>query len=755
MTILFDFIIKKNFDTLKKYIEDNIDIDLDIIDEHNNYFIHYLVNYNLIEIITYILKNRTIRLDIIDTDGRNILYIPIKYNYIELLNILVEFDKKSIGINIIDIRDNNGYSGLHYAIIFNNFKAVKILYQMNADINIIDNMKNNIYMIALQYKRDQSLFYLLENEFKKTLNVNMYLNNNNESILQSVIIYDDTNVLDFLIKHKNFIEMIVNNRESEYGLTALHQCVVLNKNSYAMKLLEYGGDINMSDYIGNTAIHYSIIEKNFIFIQNVIDMKYNILPTYNSTNLNGDTPLHLLLEIPDINVEITHKNKFQYDYLTILEVFVENTNMNIMNNMGITPLHMLVSKNLWTLDSIMKILTNGKTHMNLFISNRDNMTVIDMVPNNMKDQFIDMAVDSYYMILKHIKNKDNFNINWEKACANDDLENIIILYKQKTKKQMKDNTIVSYCKEYIREMITNMKRSVPQYEEIKLNIDSGIFKEGCFYTGSTIDILFGMIYLYKEYPNLDLVLEYPLTENKELESYYSKLGINYNYKLDFSNIEIIWSFQRLIFLTNFDSIFINKIDECIKEGKQFIVIPLGIEVATGSHANILIIDVVKETIERFEPNGKNSPRGFNYNSVLLDNILTSKFSHLLSKYTYIRPCQYLPDIGFQLLETLEDEKCKKIGDPNGFCAVWCVWWAEQRLRNSDILPIKLVDELINQIKLGKISFKNLIRNYSIKIIQIRDDFLKKYNLTINDWIVNNYTVNDIEMIEKDVINFLQ
>ena len=39
---------------------------------------------------------------------------------------------------------------------------------MNADINIVDNMGNNIYMIALQYKRDISLFYLLDNEFKKT-----------------------------------------------------------------------------------------------------------------------------------------------------------------------------------------------------------------------------------------------------------------------------------------------------------------------------------------------------------------------------------------------------------------------------------------------------------------------------------------------------------------------------------------------------------------------------------------------------------
>ena len=358
-----------------------------------------------------------------------------------------------------------------------------------------------------------------------------------------------------------------------------------------------------------------------------------------------------------------------------------------------------------------------------------------------------MVVDSYYKILKKY-NKNDLTIDWEKYCADDDVVNLKALYK----KSKNNYDAKYYCIEYIKEVIVNKKRSIPLYNEINLNIESGIYKDGCYYIGSTIDILFGLVYLYKEFSNVEIILDYPLTENKELEIYYKKIGINYNYKVDFSNIEIIWSFQKIIYMTNFNSIFINRLNSTIKNNKQFIVIPLGIEVANGSHANIIIIDMINKTIERFEPNGKHNPHNLYYNMELLDSILINKFNELIPKYTYLHPGDFLPDIGFQILETLEDETCKKLGDPNGFCAVWCVWWAEQRITNSKVKPNILSIELIKTIRLSGKSFKNLIRNYSMNIIKIRDIYLKKYNLEINDWITNNYEIDTIKDIEKDILN---
>jgi ankyrin repeat protein len=752
--MIFDLIINKDFDNLKKYIIDNINIDFDIHDEQYNYIIQYLVLYNLVDIIAYLFKHTNIRLDILDTDGRSLLFIPIKYNYITLLKLLIDYDQSNIGLEIINMRDTMGYTGLHYSIIFNNFKSFKKLYEIGADINIIDNMKNNIFTFALQYNRTNILLYLLEKELNKTYNINQYLNSKNESVFQSALLYDNTVILNYIINHKKLMNIIINNTENEHGLSALHQSIILNKNEYGLNIIEMGGDIHIVDFLGNTPLHYALIEKNFSFIESIIKKKVNIINSLNIANLNGDTPLHLFLDNDDINITINDKDKHQYDYLNILEIFLHDTNINLMNNTGVTPLHIIVNKNLWTINSIKNILINGNIHMNLFIVTKNKQSVLDLVQNTYKTDFINMAVDSYYNIIQKIKEKKETSklvINWEKYCATDDINNIMILYKNDFKKNNISTEISYYCKEYIKKMITDMKRSIPQYHEITLNIDSGVFIDGCYYTGSTIDILFGLVYLYKEFNNLNVLAEYPLTENKELEKYYTIMGINYNYKFIFSNIEIIWAFQKIIYITYFDSKFKNIIKKSLEQDKMFVIIPLGIEVSNGAHANIIIIDIIKKTIERFEPNGKNSPNGLYYNPELLDNILENKFLILLPNYTYFKPHNFLPVIGFQMLETIEENKCKKIGDPNGFCAIWCVWWVEQRVSNSQIKISNLANKLINQIRLSNKSFKNLIRNYSIKIVQIRDRSLLKYKLNINDWILNNYTLEDMNNIEKDVL----
>ena len=101
--MIFDLIINKDFDNLKKYIIDNINIDFDIHDEQYNYIIQYLVLYNLVDIIAYLFKHTNIRLDILDTDGRSLLFIPIKYNYITLLKLLIDYDQSNIGLEIINM----------------------------------------------------------------------------------------------------------------------------------------------------------------------------------------------------------------------------------------------------------------------------------------------------------------------------------------------------------------------------------------------------------------------------------------------------------------------------------------------------------------------------------------------------------------------------------------------------------------------------------------------------------------------------
>ena len=728
---LFSLIKNKKFNELFEYIKKNKDIDLDVYDENYNYVIQYLVMYNVIDILKYIFDiNINIRLDILDTDGRNLLYMPIKYNYYEILKLLIDYDKKNIGMSVLDVRDNMGNTCIHYTIIYDNLKALLLLY---------DNNSYNLYNLCFQYKRTKILLFLLENDIKNNISIN-FINDNGESILQSAINYDNMEVVKYIINNTHLLKQIINNKENDYGLTALHQCIVLNYNDIVIKLIESGTDINISDYLGNTPLHYSIIEKNYEITEYLMN-KNNLY--YSETNMNGNTALHLFLEE---DIDVFQNNKF--NLLNILLKLIENTDINIINMDGYTGLHYIAIKKLYTNPEIKNILTNGNCHMNLFITNKEGLNVLDMIKNteDSKDEFINIAVDSYYNILKNIKNNDKLSISWEQYCANDDLTNFL---QSMNIRSHKDKDIIYHCKEYIRKLILENKRSIPTYKELNLNLDTGIYMENCFYTGSTIDILFGLLYLNTNY-NCTLLLEYPLTSNKEIEKYYIKMGLNYSFKMEFSNIEIVWSFMKLIYPTNFDSILLSRI-----KNAQFIIISLGIEISnglhSGSHANNLIIDVDKKTIERFEPNGKNPPKGFFYNPSLLNSLLKSKFEQLLPNFKYIAPDEYLPTIGFQMYETIEESKCKKIGDPNGFCAVWCVWWAQQRLENNDIDIKILAEELIKHMKFSNKSFKKLIRNFSMNIVKLRDEYLSKYKINIDDWMVGNYDEDIINNIEKNVL----
>jgi hypothetical protein len=84
-------------------------------------------------------------------------------------------------------------------------------------------------------------------------------------------------------------------------------------------------------------------------------------------------------------------------------------------------------------------------------------------------------------------------------------------------------------------------------------------------------------------------------------------------------------------------------------------------------------------------------------------------------------------------------KSSKIGDPRGFCALWCIWYVDQRLTYSHFDRKKLVKILFENIKNNGISYRELIRNYSKYIVNIRDNLLSSINIDINDWLNENYT----------------
>jgi hypothetical protein len=275
----------------------------------------------------------------------------------------------------------------------------------------------------------------------------------------------------------------------------------------------------------------------------------------------------------------------------------------------------------------------------------------------------------------------------------------------------------------------------------------------CTFTGDSIDILMGLIFLLKKHKNACSLLTKQFVENPILFDEYKKERIVSN--LDFLNIDIVWLNKKLYLPVDFNKLF----KQCINSNKRFIIIPVGILLVKGGHANYLLYDKTKKELERFEPHGSSTPYGFNYEPELLNNQLKLLMNSIDESIVYISPSEYLPKIAFQKFDAY-DQKCKKISDPDGFCAVWTVWYIDYRLKYKDIPRKDLVDSMLNQMKENNISFKNIIRNYSKNIFDLRDEVLIKTNTNINDWNNRNITIeqtnsiiNNIGKIILDLKNF--
>jgi ankyrin repeat protein len=708
---LFKLIENKKYDKLIDYIKTKSELDLNLSDNFGNYFIEYVINTYDIDLIKEIFK-KEIYLDIIDSNGTTLLYNLIKFNKMEILKLVIEKQNSSIGISLIDKKDIRGRTALHYCVIFNNPEIFEYLLDNEGDPFATNNSGENLFFYSLKYNKNQLLIDLL-----KKFNAVNIKNSEGENLLQTAISLKNTAIIEYLLENTN---IDFNSKTKEYGITALHQLVVLNNLKYLQKIVDLGADITVTDFLGNNVIHFAMIENNFKIAKYFIKMgKINL----NNTNLNGDTPLHIYLE--NIN------NDYDSDLLSIM---IKESNLNIQNHQGMSSLHFLASKQL--LDKFSYLLEEKM--LNIFIQNYKGETVYSMIKD--KDKVLDVVVISF---LNNLKEGD-FLIDWEKECHN------IVTGNQKKENKMKSK---SDCIKKIKDTIINENRSIPKFKEINFDFNSGIVLKDCYFSGFPIDTLFGLLWLKKKIPTVSLILGYPLSENNEVYDFYSNMGKDFNYKLDFINCMILWSYQKIFIPSFFDTI----INKEIKEESNVIIIPIGIETAQGAHTNILFWDLKNKILERFEPNGKNQPLNFDYNPKLLDKYIETYFKKFNIPFTYLTPKDYLPIIGFIMIENLENDRCSKIGDPNGFCTAWCIWYCYQKLLNftdsadNIISSEKLVLLLINNLKLEAKSFKNLIRDFSKNISEYRDTFLNKVKLDINDWILTNYDAEKLNELEKIIL----
>lgn len=673
------------------------DIEINIKDESGNYLIHFIILSNQIEILNELLK-KNVQLNILDFEGRSILYLPIKLRNDKIIEIILEYDKTSIGIDLIDFQDRHNNIPLHYAILFNNKFALELLLKYNSDINTIDRNQNNALHLSIKSKQ-LDICKILFNYIKKKTYILNYQNKNGETILHIACNLELIEIIKLILEHPN---IDVNIQDFDYQLTPVMYAIYLNNQIIIDLLIKYHINVNKADYQGNTPLHHCILENQYKSYQKLIHLYTN----FDITNINGETLLHLILTNPIIYLNKNILKEYN------IELLIKNTNLNIQDNKGNTPLHYLCKLNMWNLYSLKNI--------NIFVTNIEMKSPLDYTSD--KEKLIDIVTKNYIQILQ------TSNEQWKNPIDN------------KCKKLKNYDK----CYDTIKKFILKNKISFPMkmkhfiFFENKKNINFTTF------TGISLDVICGLIYLKQKY-KCCISLTKDFIRNKKLEEFYKQNGILKSF--EYNNFEISWVFKHLFIPNNMFDLIRN----C--KQKTFII-PIGIELLNGSHSNILIIHKNDQEyeIERFEPNGYDFPFDFNYNPDLLDSLIIEQFKNNDFNFKYYRPIDYLPKIGFQLLESNEHIIHKKIGDPSGFCAAWSLWWTDYRIKHSDIDRKELVIKLINSIKLKNISFKNLIRNYSQNITKFRDNILKKLNLTINNIVNDNITEEQFNNINNYIIS---
>lgn len=166
----------------------------------------------------------------------------------------------------------------------------------------------------------------------------------------------------------------------------------------------------------------------------------------------------------------------------------------------------------------------------------------------------------------------------------------------------------------------------------------------------------------------------------------------------------------------------------------------------GLHANILIYDFNKLTLERFDPYGDTVQYDKKLDEVLEEELTWN------TGFTYIKPSDYMPVAGFQTVSDELNPYKQKYGDFGGYCLAWCIWYLEHRLINYKVNQKELVNKLIKKLSNNENTFMEYIRNYANSLNKGRIKYLKQAG--VDSKIISNaeFSFNVEDELDDYIIN---
>lgn len=649
--------------------------------------------------LTKLIFSKKISYKILDKDNRNLLYYTIKYDSPTLFKYLMSLDKDNFLLKHSDILK---HTNLHYAIMYGDTEKLEIiLKKYDKNINQPNLFSESPLHLAVIINNHKHINILLK--YKANINQS---GKHLESCLHISVYLNQLDTVKLLIDKGINIHLLNNDYINAFNLA-----VALNKYEIVKFMLTIF-NINMLDGNSNTPLIVSILGQKPKMIELILDHQPNV----DIQNRFGYTAVH--------GIFFVNYTK----YLDILLKRISHLNFQLYRNKK-SILHLLVENKIWK--KYYDILIYKK--MDISLKDKFGKTAMDYLDEKDKDLFIKMIATSFNNQFS-TDTKIHWHTPWQNHCQTKD--NIIELKKIAKSKNISFTekiNIKELCYLLAEDQIRKGDRSYPSKKiKKKFEIISTDILEYVPYSASYYDVVFSYHYLLKKYSKLGLY-NYP----KSNEKFRSAMKDKYKMSIPvyFMDFEIYWVNNEMIIPHKFK----------FSDKHRYYIIPLFIiSERIGGHANVLFYDKKNHVLEHFEPHGH------------IRIILDPHFKHFKQKLekvfgehvNYIPPDEWMDIFSVQAIEGVDD--IPNLGDVDGYCLSWCIWYIDMRMKHLDMDPQTLLKKFICRLHKKGQSLKNYIRSYSGRITNVRDNFLKKYNVTINQLLKYEVSDEKLEQIRNDI-----
>lgn len=278
------------------------------------------------------------------------MHFAVSYSNVAVIRLLITY-----GSNI-DAQDILGRTPLMIAIERKLSAAIKILLEANASIYIAD-MNGETILSKFFTKLPQLPLYITKLFFKKiecksSENIEMIANNLlNIGCPGYSVLLKNTDVLKLFLENG----IAVDNCNSTKGDTALHIAVEQANLEHVKLLIEYGADVNKTNYIGNTPM-MQLCHENLDILKILLDQGTILtacnstgqMQTYYALSFGSREAVELLLQYIDLSVKDMNGQSTLHYLITnenpgvFKELEGKNFDANALDKSGTSLLHLAV-----------------------------------------------------------------------------------------------------------------------------------------------------------------------------------------------------------------------------------------------------------------------------------------------------------------------------------------------------------------------------------------------------------------------------